>query len=35
MFWLTTEPAYRADLGGAIFKTPKFDVPVPFSFLTL
>jgi hypothetical protein len=33
MFWLTTEAAYRADIGGAIFKTPKDDAPVPFSFL--
>ncbi len=35
MFWLTTEAAYRADIGGAIFRTPKDDAPVPFSFLTL
>lgn len=34
MFWLTTEAAYREDLGGAIFMTPKVDVPVAFSFLT-
>jgi hypothetical protein len=34
MFWLTTENAYRADIGGAIFMTPKDDAPVPFSFLT-
>ena len=34
MFWLTTEAAYRADIGGAIFMTPKDDAPVPFSFLT-
>jgi hypothetical protein len=33
MFWLTTEPEYRGDIGGAIFKTPKGDAPVPFSFL--
>ena len=33
MFWLTTEAAYRTDIGGAIFKTPKDDAPVPFSFL--
>jgi len=33
MFWVTTEPAYRNDIGGAIFKTPKDDVPVAFSFL--
>lgn len=33
MFWLTTEPAYRRDIGGAIFQTPKDDAPVPFSFL--
>ena len=34
MFWLTTEAAYRLDIGGAIFMTPKDDAPVPFSFLT-
>lgn len=34
MFWLTTEAAYRADIGGAIFMTPKDDAPVAFSFLT-
>ena len=34
MFWLATEAAYRADIGGAIFMTPKDDAPVPFSFLT-
>jgi len=34
MFWLTTEAAYRADIGGAIFMTPKDDAPVPFTFLT-
>jgi len=33
MFWLTTEAAYRDDIAGAIFKTPKDDTPVPFSFL--
>ena len=33
MFWLTTEAAYRTDIGGTIFKTPKDDAPVPFSFL--
>jgi len=33
MFWLTTEPEYRADIGGAIFRTPKDDAPVAFSFL--
>jgi hypothetical protein len=33
MFWVTTEAAYRNDIGGAIFKTPKDDVPVAFSFL--
>jgi hypothetical protein len=33
MFWVTTEAAYRKDIGGAIFKTPKDDAPVPFSFL--
>ena len=34
MFWLTTEAAYRDDIGGAIFMTPKDDAPVAFSFLT-
>ena len=34
MFWLTTEAAYPADVGGAIFKTPKNDAPVSFSFLS-
>jgi len=33
MFWLTTENAYRTDIGGAIFKTPKDDVKVALSFL--
>jgi hypothetical protein len=33
MFWQTTEAAYRNDIGGAIFKTPKDDAPVAFSFL--
>ena len=33
MFSLTTEAAYREDIGGAIFKTPKDDAPVAFSFL--
>ena len=33
MFWVATEAAYRKDIGGAIFKTPKDDAPVPFSFL--
>ena len=33
MFWLTTEAAYREDIGGAIFMTPKDDAPVAFSFL--
>jgi hypothetical protein len=33
MFWLTTE-AYRENIGGAIFKTPKDDAPMAFSFLT-
>ena len=33
MFSLTTEAAYRNDIGGAIFMTPKDDVPVAFSFL--
>jgi len=33
MFWLTTESAYREDLAGAIFMTPKDDAQVPFSFL--
>ena len=34
MFWLTTETAYREDISGAIFMTPKDDAPVAFSFLT-
>jgi len=34
MFWLTTEAAYRENIGGAIFKTPKDDVSIAFSFLT-
>jgi hypothetical protein len=34
MFWLTTEAAYRTDIGGAIFMTPKDDAPMAFSFLT-
>jgi hypothetical protein len=34
MFWLTTEAAYRSDIGAAIFMTPKDDAPVTFSFLT-
>ncbi|MGA2186358.1 MAG: replication-relaxation family protein [Bryobacteraceae bacterium] len=34
MFWLTTEAAYRVDIGGAIFRTPKDDAPEMFSFLT-
>jgi hypothetical protein len=34
MFWLTTEAAYREDVGGAIFKTPKDDAPMAFTFLT-
>jgi len=33
MFWLTTESAYREDMGGAIWRTPKDDAPAPFSFL--
>jgi hypothetical protein len=33
MFSLTTEAAYRKDIGGAIFMTPKDDAPVSFSFL--
>ena len=33
MFSLTTEAAYRDDIGGAIFMTPKDDAPVAFSFL--
>lgn len=33
MFWLTTESAYRADIGGAIWKTPKDEAPVALSFL--
>jgi hypothetical protein len=34
MFWLTTEAAYREDIGDAIFLTPKDDAPTAFSFLT-
>jgi hypothetical protein len=34
MFWLTTEAAYRENIGGAIFKTPKDDAPMAFTFLT-
>lgn len=34
MFWLTTEPLYRENIGGPIFMTPKDATPVPFSFLT-
>jgi Replication-relaxation len=33
MFWLTSEAAYRADIGDAIFRTPKDDAPAAFSFL--
>jgi hypothetical protein len=33
MFWLTTEAAYRSDIAGPIFKTPKDDATIPFSFL--
>jgi hypothetical protein len=33
MFWLTTESAYRTDIGSAIFKTRKDDAPVALSFL--
>ncbi len=33
MFCLTTEAAYRDNIGGAIFLTPKDDAPVVFSFL--
>ena len=33
MFWVTTEASYRSDISGAIFKTPKDDAPVAFSFL--
>lgn len=33
MFLLTTEAAYRTDIGGAIFRTPKDDAPERFSFL--
>ncbi len=35
MFWLTTESSYRENIRGAIFKTPKDDVPTAFSFLAL
>jgi hypothetical protein len=33
MFWLTTESAYRENIGGAIWKMPKDETPVPLSFL--
>jgi hypothetical protein len=34
MFWLTTESAYRENIAGPIFRTPKDDAPIAFSFLT-
>jgi hypothetical protein len=34
MFWLITEAAYREDIGGANFRTPKDDAPAAFTFLT-
>jgi hypothetical protein len=34
MFCLTTEAAYRENIGGEIFMTPKDDAPIAFSFLT-
>jgi hypothetical protein len=34
MFCLTTEAAYRENVGGGIFMTPKDDASIPFSFLT-
>jgi len=34
MFWLTTETAYRENIDGAIFETPKDDAPAAFTFLT-
>jgi hypothetical protein len=33
MFWLTTEPAYRNDIGANIFMTPRDDDQLRFSFL--
>jgi hypothetical protein len=33
MFWLTTESAYRENMGAPIFRTPKDDAPITFSFL--
>lgn len=35
MFWLTTEPGYRYDIGGDIFNTPKDFEKVAYSFLGL
>jgi hypothetical protein len=33
MFLLTTEAAYRNEIGGSIFMTPKNNTPEPFPFL--
>jgi len=33
MFWLTTEEAYKRDIGGAVFKTPKDHQTASYSFL--
>jgi hypothetical protein len=35
MFWLTTEPAYKQDIGAEIFLTPKDYPQRSYSFLTL
>ncbi len=35
MFWLTTEPAYKENIGGEIFRTPKDYSKVAYSFLSL
>jgi hypothetical protein len=35
MFWLTSEPAYKEDIGGEIFKTPKDYEKVGYAFLSL
>jgi len=34
MFWLTTEPLYKKDIGGEIFATPKDQVQRSYSFLS-
>jgi hypothetical protein len=35
MFWLTTEPAYKEDIGGEIFATPKDHEQRSYSFLNI